>query len=1697
MKKKMRNTAKKCLSLLLAVVMLLAVQGIPVLAETVSNDTIESAGRDMPKNPVHHCTKKDDGTDTTDWSYVYFGSYPQTEVTGDALTEAITGASYDGSGDAWVNGTKYCRISKSDTNNTSYFGSGDYRYFKWERIKWRVLENNGGTLFVVADKGLDCKDYNEAYTSITWENCTLRSWLNSEFYGTAFSSSEQGAIVRQNVVNEDNPYYGTEGGNDTSDNVFLLSIGEVLNPEYGFCEDYGNSASRWMQASDYAHARGAYIYSSSSIGGNANCWWWLRSPGSNAYIAADVSSNGYVDRYGLVFNDDGACVPALHINLSSDLWSTADDGSSGGGGNGGTKDDWISSFRIDSSASGTIDAPVTLSGSLELSDQAETSSSILQQEIDAITWTSSDFAIAKVSNVSASKSPDNRSASLTVTVTPYQVGTVTITGKTSTGLTASCEVTVTSESSIECAAFSSMEEGDTDYVVVYAYGDDFASLKSISESIVWKSQDTSVATVKGGGIIYPMAPNTIQAESGLYEIWRGMGMLEITGVAEGATKIIGTASDGSTAVCSVTVTAKSEDASEDGDGSAGMGLTLGTNAQASNGDAFSGFFPGTWSMKQMVFPVQISRKQKDDGSFTMKVSIGLGKSDVLNSDASWDQYKKNVDNLKDYLDYGYNNMEKLTKDFDLKSFKSVEVDNIKAVPKVSAMGYMECTFDKNGKAISRAFNLAIDAKWSGGAGWQFVTPIGPMYLNLEGSAKMSGDLGVKRELEADKAQSDEEFLKDVLNGKNLSGSLSLTPALSLEGGYGVNKVATIGANGEVSAPFTFLPEQKWEFEAKASLHVQIVFVLDFKRELASTGKLLAWPRQKSVDSVGIDLSDGTLSAMDTSFAAYETEWNGSVPHSSESVDAVGADPSFTETILMDGILPSSLPMQAEIGGKNVLVFQSYDSTRKTLDSSALMYSVCENGIWSNPQPVWDNGYCDMYADMKVVNGKLALTWQKTKAKAEGNIETDSEGVLEDIARNSEICFAEFDEISGTFINQTYVTDNEACDMMPKFCAGSDNVTVAWVRNDALDFMQETGANTIYTASWNGTSFETETVLAHSFGTVEDFTAYYDGEDVKTIYAAKIGEGDEKVQALLDETGRAVESLSELVGSTSISNMQYTDGKVTAFSDGTLYVYRLADGTASSYSAGESAFGSTAIYCTNGEKGGYVWSLYNEETDTGSIVASMESEDGYSEPLTLYEKKGVMWRYISPILKEDGSWEFLANAMQTEDGQENHNSLIYIKKQMGSGIELVDASINEFDTKDGFTGLDYFVRNIGDAAIDQLKLKITFKDGTVSTKDIPVTILPGEDLVDTVYVDLSDIDTAQDILVSITAKDQADTEGCIVTTIVGQADVETAGTAEESGDMLKITAKLTNHSKIDADTKLYLYSDENCTKELYSSQTGIIAANSSEQFQIQVKKNDIVYNKNDAAYLTLKAVVDGGDYNEDNNVSYIILYKPDTGTGENKPGSGEEKPGTDQPGSGQTPGTGTGTGQKPNTGTGSGTGTGTVPAVSKISIQSPSKKIAAGKKVSLSIAVSPKGAAKPKVTWTSSNKKYAAVNSKGVVTTKKAGKGKTVAITAAASDGRKAIIKLKIMKHAVTKVQIKNTYRQLKAGKTLTLKATVKANGRNANKTLKWTTSNKAWATVTAKGKVTAKKAGKGKTVTITAASTDGTNKKARVKIKIK
>lgn len=176
----------------------------------------------------------------------------------------------------------------------------------------------------------------------------------------------------------------------------------------------------------------------------------------------------------------------------------------------------------------------------------------------------------------------------------------------------------------------------------------------------------------------------------------------------------------------------------------------------------------------------------------------------------------------------------------------------------------------------------------------------------------------------------------------------------------------------------------------------------------------------------------------------------------------------------------------------------------------------------------------------------------------------------------------------------------------------------------------------------------------------------------------------------------------------------------------------------------------------------------------------------------------------------------------------------------------------------------------------------------------------------------------------------------------------------------------------------------------------------------------------------------------------------------------------------------------------------VTKVSKVKVTGGSKEIAAGKKIQLKAKISPVKATNKKVKWTTSNKKYATVTSAGKVTVNKAGAGKKVTIKATAVDGSKksGSYTIRIRKHAVKKITLKASD-TLKNGKAITVKATVKTTGKDVNKQLAWNSSNSKYATVTAKGKVTAKKAGKGKTVKITAKATDGSGIKKTIKIKIK
>ena len=201
-------------------------------------------------------------------------------------------------------------------NDTNGDGTADQQDDK-EPIKWRVLSVDGSDAFLMADQCLDTQPYNEENEDVTWETCTLRTWLNDTFWNNAFSTNDKNAIRYTTVINEDNSYYETEGGNTTVDKVYVLSEREAYNTIYGFGSIYGVSATRKSKVSEYAKECGAYT-------SGENGHWWLRTPGENADDAMRAEYDGWISRVGNPVTTIYHTVrPVLHINLYSNRWSSA------------------------------------------------------------------------------------------------------------------------------------------------------------------------------------------------------------------------------------------------------------------------------------------------------------------------------------------------------------------------------------------------------------------------------------------------------------------------------------------------------------------------------------------------------------------------------------------------------------------------------------------------------------------------------------------------------------------------------------------------------------------------------------------------------------------------------------------------------------------------------------------------------------------------------------------------------------------------------------------------------------------------------------------------------------------------------------------------------------------------------------------------------------------------------------------------------------------------------------------------------------------------------------------------------------------------------------------------------------------------------------------------------------------------------
>ncbi len=155
-----------------------------------------------------------------------------------------------------------------------------------EPLEWTVLDVKDGAALLITAKAIDCRQYHGDNTTVTWETCDLRKWLNGEFFENTFSADEKAAIQVTATPNPNSTVHGANGGNDTEDKVFLLNVDEASAL-------FADDESRKAEATPYAVAKGAFINERTG-----KAWWWLRSPGYYVSDAAGVNYLGQVHKSG-------------------------------------------------------------------------------------------------------------------------------------------------------------------------------------------------------------------------------------------------------------------------------------------------------------------------------------------------------------------------------------------------------------------------------------------------------------------------------------------------------------------------------------------------------------------------------------------------------------------------------------------------------------------------------------------------------------------------------------------------------------------------------------------------------------------------------------------------------------------------------------------------------------------------------------------------------------------------------------------------------------------------------------------------------------------------------------------------------------------------------------------------------------------------------------------------------------------------------------------------------------------------------------------------------------------------------------------------------------------------------------------------------------------------------------------------------
>lgn len=1479
---KKRKRWYRIVSFVLTVAMLAGFCPQGVSFKGVQLTTPEAEAATTLKNPI---TIPDDSLEAgqrTTWSCIWFGNYPQSEVTKKdaSLYHTLENKfNWDKNGDGFVGKDKYRRVSREDVNYTSNWETNQrYRYFKYEPIKWRVLNVDGEKAFLMADKALETKPYNTTYTDVTWETCSLRSWLNKEFVDSAFAANEKSSIQSTTVKAEGSIRSNVDGGKDTTDKVFILSFSD-LNGKYGFraiedIDSYG----------DYDEAKKCdmtdYVQSLSFEEKKENCYWWVRTPGDFANMAVESGENGRVLGYGTSVSFTQPKVrPVLYINLSNK--------------------------KVYSDAGTVCSNGKVKESQKEESGYIEDNDFVKQLDLENM-FENIDLGGAKLSS-------------------PY--------------------------------------------------------MEILGKKVSLLDMDADVK------------------------------------------------------------------------------LSLGDSLQA------------VYNKENQTVEVLIGFKKMDD-------SAVIGPDG--NKTAYWSESYKKVKKLYQDTTGKKVTTTKLWNDYS-KLRGKLKKQNASLGLKASASmsGYMEFSCG-SGKPVFSKGGLVTEMKTGADYTFHWAPPFSAVYTRIGLGVDSAGNLEVKY-------KNAKQFV--------FSGSLGIDG--TLEGAIGIgSKRGGTYAEGTLTGKLN----SKLQFP-----------VASLEDSLNVTGNLVA---KINIAVLNYDLTDGNLEHDFGTYQFYpapdKAKMRAAQRKANSVIDASQLslmDRSYlkdasnkVQTYALDGdgtfqkenCFPNSAPQLLSLeNGKKLLIWNDDNPEKDDKNNLSIYYCVYDGESWGETKLLYDGGCLCGSVSAVENNGKVNIVYSQSN----GWIQEDD--TLEQTLQQMDLYIAEFDGENFSSPSKLQTDDsymggdiNNVYEMMYDIGIDEDGLYYAWVENTDNSYFLSEGSNSIYMVKEG----QTREAVHYTDNIISDFTVSKDS----TYMAWKETSSD-------DDTGKIYvwngTDIKQIYTDEEFSALKITDGKLFAVKeDGICYwdlKTREEEGEcplrASDYEVVKNGDSYTVVYRQTDE----------EAKQTLWMVKGQKSE--WEEPVQLTNDDSYI-RSMSISLDENGNVMAARNLLDVTDDGVQFNKGTLVVDTLDSYADLICGNYLTYDsseiTPSGQAEFTFAVMNNSQNAMDNFEAELKDEKGNILySGKVYKDIAPGEEQECTVTGQLPANLEKTKVTLTVTAPYQeADTTNNSCYTTYGYADLKITNIEQKENNQVAVTMTNSGYEAItDSAVAFYLNSEEDAP--IYTCEGLSISAGDTIEKIYTIPKDVLKEEKGTASLIcvvTPKEEVENAD-----NTGYLEFSwdnstpdtpdnpKPDDSKKDDDSKPDDSKKDDDSKPDDSKKENNTSTNKKQQTNAASQV------KVKSIRITGISGQIAEGKKISLTATVTPSNAINKGILWSSSNTKVATVDTKGVVTIKKKTGGKKVIITATARDGSgvRASFKITSMKGIVKKVKITGA-KTIKAGKSLKLKAAVTAT-KKANKKLQWTSSNTRYATVNNKGVVKTKKTAKGKTVKITATATDGSGKKATIKIKVK